>query len=119
MTFTRFLLLALFGSLQMNSPRKPGAVRSRSRSLALGLVMCLSALAGPHRAMAQVVHPGPINPRPQLLTYYSARFSQQELERRRAESIVVGFLARAPASRDLLLSSLSHLRPVAVDRRFP
>jgi predicted transcriptional regulator len=37
---------------------------------------------------------------------YSARFSQQEWERRRAESIVARFLARAPASRDLLLSSL-------------
>lgn len=36
---------------------------------------------------------------------YLARFSQKEWERRRAESIVVGFLASAPASRDLLLSS--------------
>jgi predicted transcriptional regulator len=36
---------------------------------------------------------------------YSARLSQQEWERRRAESIVVGFLAGAPASSDLLLSS--------------
>ncbi len=37
---------------------------------------------------------------------YSARFSQQEWEHRRAESIVARFLARAPASRDLLLSCL-------------
>src|SRR6266481_362536 len=36
---------------------------------------------------------------------YSARFSQQEWERRRAESIFARFLAGAPASRDLLLSS--------------
>jgi predicted transcriptional regulator len=36
---------------------------------------------------------------------YSARLPQQEWERRRAERIVAGFLAGAPASRDLLLSS--------------
>ncbi len=36
---------------------------------------------------------------------YSARFSQQEWERRRAESIFARFLAGTPASRDLLLSS--------------
>jgi len=36
---------------------------------------------------------------------YSARLSQQEWERVRAETIVAGFLTGAPASRDLLLSS--------------
>lgn len=36
---------------------------------------------------------------------YSARLSQQECERRQAESIAARFLAGAPASRDLLLSS--------------
>lgn len=36
---------------------------------------------------------------------YSPRLSQQDWERRQAESIAARFLAGAPASRDLLLSS--------------
>jgi len=36
---------------------------------------------------------------------YSARLSQQEWERARAETLVAGFLTGAPTSRDLLLSS--------------
>jgi predicted transcriptional regulator len=36
---------------------------------------------------------------------YSARLSQQEWQRRQAETIAARFLAGAPASRDLLLSS--------------
>jgi predicted transcriptional regulator len=36
---------------------------------------------------------------------YSPRLSRKEWERRRAQSFVAGFLAGAPASRDLLLSS--------------
>src|SRR5258708_30900989 len=44
------------------------SIRSFVRFLTLGLVMCLSALAGPPRATAQVVPPGPINPGPQPLT---------------------------------------------------
>jgi predicted transcriptional regulator len=36
---------------------------------------------------------------------YSPRLSQEDWERRRAESFVASFLAGAPASRDLLLSS--------------
>jgi hypothetical protein len=40
------------------------SMRSFVRFLALGLVMCLSALAGPPRATAQVVPPGQINPGP-------------------------------------------------------
>jgi len=36
---------------------------------------------------------------------YSARLSQQEWKRRQAESIAARFLAGAPASRDLLISS--------------
>lgn len=36
---------------------------------------------------------------------YSTRFSRQEWERRRAERILVRFLADAPAARDLLFSS--------------
>jgi len=36
---------------------------------------------------------------------YAPRFSREEWDRRRAESFVASFLADAPASRDLLLSS--------------
>jgi predicted transcriptional regulator len=42
---------------------------------------------------------------PERAFVYSPRFSRMDWERRRAESFVAGFLAGAPASRDLLLSS--------------
>ena len=54
MTFTRFLLSAPFGSLLTNSRRKPCAVQSRTRSLALGLGLGFSGLTVPPRAMAQI-----------------------------------------------------------------
>src|SRR6266478_9217589 len=73
-------------------------VQKLDRSLAYTTVMT---------TLDRLYKKGLLNRRRQYCAFvYSARFSQQEWEHRRAESIVARFLARAPASRDLLLSCL-------------